>query len=277
MPSAPSTTILQRVIPALSRTILGVLNRPLLVPKLYTQQFNGSGTNALVLPNWPLLDTPALTLNVSGADITIAPQDSDTNVISTPWGWRYQPWDGLPPGNPAVLELVGGAGYCWGLQNVVLSYTAGYRITGEAATIPATPFHVTPAQPYGLWATDEGVTYAATGVALVAIPFPGTPTIGQYIPPAPDLAIPRLYYTFAAADVAAHVLLSYGFIPADVEQLTIDLIGERLAYRGRIGLRSQSLAGQESIAYDLSGITAYIRRALADYVSVIPPATGASV
>ncbi len=163
-----------------------------------------------------------------------------------------------------------------GPQNVVVNYTAGYQVTGEAQVISASPFTVTPTAPYGAWATDQGVTFAATGVALTAIST-GVPTTGQYLPPMPNAPTPTYVYTFAAADTGLGVLFSYGFVPSDLEQACIEFISERAAYRTRIGIRSQSLASQEVISYDLSGISKYVMDVLSEYISPLPPAMGAPV
>jgi len=269
----PSDKVISALIGRISVQIRSILNRNLLVPVTYTQQFSGQGTRQLVLPEWPLLGLSSL--KVSGIVVPIAPQINDPNPPSVPYGYRFQPWNGVPPGQPAVLDLIG-LSFCRGFQNVVATYSAGYAVTGEAQTIPATPFQVTPNTPFGSWATDQGVSFADTGVSLVAISS-GTPTTGQYLPPAPGLGSPRLTYTFAAADTLRTVLLSYGFIPGDLEQVAIELISERAAYRTRVGLRSQSLAGQETISYDISGIPAYACEMLRAYESVLPPAIGAPV
>lgn len=265
--------VLSALIVRESAHIRSILNRGLLVPTTYTQQFSGQGTRQLVLPEWPLLSLTSLV--VDGTTIPIAPQINDPLPASVPFGWRFQPWNGVPPGQPAVVDLVGYR-FFGGFQNVVATYKAGYQVSNEAQTIPASSFQITPNAPYGSWATDQGVTYAATGAALTAI-LAGTPTVGQYLPPNPGLSTPRLAYTFAAADVGQGVLLTYGFIPADLEQVCIELIAERVSYRSRVGLRSQALAGQETIAYDLSGIPAYAVEMLRPYESVLPPAIGAPV
>lgn len=271
--AAPSSAVLGGLISRVSRLILGELNRTILVPKIYSQQFNGQGTSSLVLPNWPVIEFTSL--YVSGSSFNISPQENDQSSISAPYGYRFQTWNGVPPGEPAVLGLTGGAYYYRGTQNVVATYKAGYQVTGEAATIPAsTPFVVAPIAPYGSWATDEGVTYD-NGTAMTATS--GVPLAGQYQPPAPDAATPRANYIFNIADAGRGVLISYGFIPGEIEQLALDLIAERGAYRTRVGLRSQSLASQEMISYDTSGFTSFIRRALGPYVSVLPPAMGASI
>jgi hypothetical protein len=272
--SPPSDPVLTPLITRISRLILAYLNRPLLVPQTYTDQYNGSGTTSLVLPHWPLLAAlPAspLTITVSGLALNLAPQANGQSATATPYGYRVQPWNGLPPGNPPVIELTGGAWFIPGNQNVVVVYKAGYAIVGE---IPSgTPY--APLAPYGIWATDEGVTYS-DGTALT--PTSGSsPGVSEYVPPAPEAPAPTTQYIFNPADVATGLSLSYGFVPAEVEQVCIELIAERASYRKRVGIRSQSLGGQETMAYDLSGLPAYAKAMLQPYVSVLPPAMGASV
>ena len=268
---APADAVLSGLISRISMMIRSDLNRQLLLPRDYSLAFNGTGTRQLVLPDWPVLSFSSL--YIGGAAIT---QAQDNSIYSDAYGYRFLPWDGIPPGNPLVLELSGGAYYYPGQQNVAVAYRAGYQVTNEAQSIPAsTAYVLTPLAPYGIWASDEGVTYA-NGTPLTATTST-TPLAGQYRPPAPDLATPRLTYTFNAADAGLGVLLTYGFVPADIEQVAIELIMERGLYRNRIGVRSQMLAGQETIVYDTSGFTSFIKRALGAYVSVLPPAIGASV
>lgn len=273
--NAPSDAVLSGLITRISRMIQGTLNRSLLVPKTYTEQYNGTGTQMLVLPHWPL--TTLTSLKISGVLIPIAPQLDDVNSPppNVPFGYRFQPWNGLPPGNPAVLELVGYWFY-GGHQNVVISYKAGYEVLSEAQTIPASSaFTITPAAPFGSWATDEGVINATTGVAFTAVA--SAPSVGQYVPPSPDAASPVLVYTFNSADASTPVMLNYGFIPSDLEQVVLEVIAERASYRNRIGIRSQVLASQETIVYENAGLSRWVIDAIMPYVSVLPPAIGASV
>lgn len=270
----PSDAILAGLITRISRMIQTVINRSLLVPKNYTQQFNGTGNTNLVLPNYPLIGSQLTSLTISGQAMLIAPQSSDISPPANPFGYRIQPWNGLPPGNPAVVELVGGAFFYYGNQNVVATYKAGYQVSAEAQTIQPSTYQITPKTPYGVWATDEGVTYAATGISLT--PVSSAPTIGQYVAPNPEAQPPVLYYQFAAADSGANILLNYGFIPADLEQVALEMIAERASYRTRVGVRSQTLASQESLSFE-DGVSRWAAETLIPYTSVIPPAMGASV
>jgi hypothetical protein len=269
----PSDLILQGLITRVSMMIRSTLNRPFLLPRKYIRQFDGTGTQQLVLPDYPLLSLSSLV--IYGVSIYIAPQPNDSISAFPPFGYRFQPWDGLTPGMPSVIELVG-TWFKSGRQNVVASYTAGYQVTNEAQTIPTTPFQLAPLAPWGSWASDSGVTFAATGAALTAISS-GVPTTGQYLPPAPDLASPRANYLFAAADVGQAVLLNYGFVPGDLEQVALEVIAERSAYRRRVGIRSQTLASQEMVTYEDAGLSGWAIDALHPYVSVLPPPIGASV
>ena len=260
---------LQAAIPRMSRMILTALNRSSLVPRTFVQQFNGNGNCELILPNWPVLKLTSLL--ISGVTINLAPQANINPPPSNPpWGYRYQPWDGLPPGDPIDLELVGGAVYYPGNQNVVVTYNAGYQVTDE---VPNAATYV-PLAPYGIWATDQGVTYASSGLALTPVPANTAPSVGQYSPPAPDAATPIYNYSFNVADVASGLLINYGFVPSDLEQACIELISERASYRSRVGVRSQSLAGQETMAYDLSALPPYIMASIRPYMSVISPNIG---
>src|ERR1700693_1500023 len=113
--SPPSDAILSRLITAISGLVTATLNRSFLTPRSYTRQFDGTGTRALVIPEWPLLNLASLT--ISGTVIPIAPQATGTQSFNQPFGYRFQPWDGLPPGDPAIVELLG-FNYMMGRQNV---------------------------------------------------------------------------------------------------------------------------------------------------------------
>lgn len=278
----PADLVLTGLITRISRMIMSQLNRRLLVPKLYTQQFDGSGTRQLILPEWPVLSLGSLT--IGGYQVTNAPQPNQSSPpvnISPGFGWRFQPWDGIPPGEPASLELNGTA-YYGGRQNVVVQYTAGYQITGEQTTVPAPPSTLgyTPLCPFGAWATDQGVSYATgtqIGKALTAVTIADPPPLlaGQYIPPSPNGVNPILNYTFASGDIGQLLNINYGFIPADIEQAALELIGDRASYRNRVGERSHTLGGQETVAFDLSGMSHAVVDMLLPYASVLPPPMGA--
>ena len=75
-------------------------------------------------------------------------------------------------------------------------------------------------------------------------------------------------YSFSAADAGQAVMLSYGYVPQDVAQAALELAAERFRAADRIGLRSKSVGGQETIAYDTSAVPAPILMMLQPYKRV---------
>ena len=283
-----SDTLITSLIQRCSAQILAYLNRPDIVQTSFTDNFNGvPPSGILTLRNWPVLSVSAVKVNTN-----TVPASSGQGMP----GYTLQSWDGSLPGIPQQIGIMGygvyyqGGGYSpantgydsggqlvasfpsgggRGFQNVSVAYTAGYVVSSEAQTIPATPgpYTITPNQPYGIWAADNGVKYA-NGTALTAITS-GTPTIGQYLPPMPFAANPTTVYTFAAADQGAGVLLSYSFIPYALEQGCIEWVGERFKYSQRIGFKTQSISGQESVSYSL-GMPDAIKMMIDPYAKSFP-------
>ena len=162
----------------------------------------------------------------------------------------------MPPGRPQALDIFGRR-FHRRRQSLVVAYQAGYAIAGEAVAAPsASPYLIAAAAPFGAWARDLGVVYAGSGQPLQAIS--GAPAAGQY-------AVTLGVYQFNAADAGAALALSYGFVPQDLAQAATELAAERFRAAERIGLRSKSLGGQETIAYDLSGLSASVEALIAPY------------
>jgi hypothetical protein len=78
---------------------------------------------------------------------------------------------------------------------------ATLSVFNEVATVPTTPFQVTVANS-ATFTEDQGVDYAATGQPLKLVAT--SPTIGQY-------SVAAGVYTFATADAAAVVLITYSY------------------------------------------------------------------
>ncbi len=247
-----SDALLGGLITSVSRSILEYLNRSYLLPMQRTEVRDGTGSQRMMLKEFPVNSIASLTVNGSVIPACTSP----------PFGTGYilDAADPYPPGHIQRLIMTGQT-FWRGLSNVTVVYNAGYQVTGEAWTIPATPFQITATQPWGNWGSDQGVTFAATGVALTQVA--SGPTAGQY-------AVAAGVYTFAAADVGKAVLISYGYIPADVRQACLQALGDEFKSRERIGIQSKSLAGQETITYTTSMLTTRVKAMLASYVSVTP-------
>ena len=77
-------------------------------------------------------------------------------------------------------------------------------------------------------------------------------------------------YTFNSGDNGAAVLISYGFVPSDLADACIELVSERYKYSERIGEKSHSLGGNETVSFDNSRFTPLVTAMLQPYRNVIP-------
>lgn len=281
-----SSTILQQLITACSAAIKSKLHRAGIMSQTFVRTFDGTGTDQIVLPDYPV--TAIASIQMGAAIINASPLPNPISGLPPPptfgYGYRFVPWEGSLPGQNAVVEFVNGYWYP-GHQNIKITYTAGYLIASEPWTIPSNPgpYTVTTLQPMGFQCKDNGVVYTTSGVALVPVANSGLLAAGKYVPP-PDTS-PGLY-TFSSSDAGASVLISYSFVPADLEEACIQFVAERWTYRGRVGLLSKSLGGQETMSWlrgsgrdvsDIPGLPPEVASLVWPYVSVVPPAIGAPV
>jgi hypothetical protein len=126
-----------------------------------------------MLRQWPVTAISSCVVN----GIVIPPSPPLLASAPAQTGYVLDDSSIAPPGVMQRLSLRGYLFTC-GLQNVTVSYTAGYQVTNESAVVPATtPYTISAAGPYGDWASGVSVTYS-NGVALVAVS--GTPNGGQY-------------------------------------------------------------------------------------------------
>lgn len=279
--SSPNIPIVAQLISSVSAMIYSRLNRARLYSQTFSRTFDGVGTYQIVLPDYPVTSIASVQ---RGAQL-IQPYLLPSPVTGLPiptfgYGYRIVLWEGNLPGQPAIIELVNG-GFGYTPQNIKVVYQAGYVELNEAQTVPnSSPHEITVLQPQGVWCRDNGVVYAATGVALTAVA--SNPTQGQYV--APSDASPGLY-VFSSSDSNSAVLISYSFIPADLEEACIQMVAERYSYRSRIGELDKVLGGQETIRYLRGGgprsafhdLPPEVEGLIWPYVSVVPPAIGAPV
>ena len=247
--------LLARLITDVSGAIAAYLGRPSLTPRAFTERCDGNGRTRLFLRRYPVLQVTALLID------NVTMPAATTPAAGAPYtrGYLLELWDGLPPGRPQALDVFH-AFYPGGRQNVVVNYSAGYAVESEAATVPAAPgpYTVAVAAPFGPWASDAGVTYG-NGTALTAVA--GNPAAGQY-------AVAGGVYTLAAADAGAGVLISYGFVPAAINNACIEWVAERYRYRTRVGQSAQTVQGQQTASYSLKDIPDFVRASLDPYRSV---------
>jgi hypothetical protein len=254
LPSAPGSSdgTLSALVTAASRSIYAALSRPSLLPSSYAETIDLE-TTRVTLRHWPVLQVTS----VSWRGIAVPP-DENANLEAS-IGYALEPGDGVPPGRPQALDLFGHQ-YRSGRQSLVLSYSAGYAVQNEAQEIPAVaPIQLSAFSPYGSWGSDLGVIYTTTGSPLTAVS--ASPGAGQY-------AVSAGIYSFSGADAGQSVSLSYGYVPQDIAQAALELAAERFRASDHIGLKSKSIGGQETIAYDTSGLSAAVLAMLQPYKRV---------
>lgn len=259
---------LQRSITNVSRFILSEIGRPNILPADYTDSYDGYGwtQSRIALRNWPVISVAGA--SIAGTNLSATTPYPTPNAASPPAavtrgpGFLLTPWDGYPPGGQQFLDVIG-----WtiprGPQQSAVAYRAGYAVSAEAATVPVTPgpYTVTAEQPFGRWASNEGVRLASSGSLLTAVT--GSPGPGEY-----SVASTTGVYTFNAAQQGAAVLISYGYVPADLEQAALEMISLRMKSRDSIGINSKSLGGAETVSYTTKDMTAAIKTMLQPYRAV---------
>jgi hypothetical protein len=255
--SGDDDALLGRLITQVSRATLAFLDRANILPTRFVETRDGRNDTEIVLRQWPV--TSVATLSIDGAAIAPAPP----LVAGAPHqsGYLLEAADSAPPGHMQRLALRGRL-FTAGVQNICVTYTAGYQVSAEPAVVPAiAPYEVLPQEPYGDWASDCGIVYA-DGLPLAAVA--SAPGAGQY-------AFANGVYTFSAADAGASVALSYGYVPADLGFAAMDWIAELYTYRTRIGQQSKSLGGQETSSFIVKNIPDFVASALQPYRRVILP------
>jgi hypothetical protein len=252
-----SDAVLAALLTRTSRQICSYLQRSSLLPNTITETRDGTGGNTMILRRWPVIAVSSL---------TIGDQVIPGRGTACAMGWALDSWDGTPPGRAQALSLIGNSFGCSSpgssnVQNVQIVYRSGYQVDSQPQTVANAG--ATVIAPYGAWASDGGVTYA-DGTALT--PVTGAPAIGQY-QLTPGLAGS---YTFNAGDNGADILVSYGFIPADLADACIELVSERFKYAQRIGETSHSLGGNETVSFNTARFTPLITALLQPYRNVLP-------
>jgi hypothetical protein len=240
-----SDPLVERLISAVSTYIQTWMNRT--VRNLdYSEMRDGLGQATMMFRNFPVTSVASLTID--GTPILPRVPLAPTVTFSQGWGYVFDD----------VHIMLSGARFCRGFQNVGLAYAAGFLIADEAQTVPILgPFICTT---FARWsAGDRGVTYS-NGTPLVAVA--SSPNQGQY-------SVDGSVYTFNALDAGAAVLISYGYVPYDLEQAAVDMIGDWFKSKDRIGKLSEAIEGQ-SITFTNQAITARAQGILNQYRNVSP-------
>lgn len=240
-----SDALLSRLITSNSSYIQAWLNRRIAL-QAYTERRDGSGAGEgqfkMMFAKTPVEDVSYV--GVNGIEI---PASGDGGVLLPGYGFDANAvW---------LAETQAAGGFVRGRRNVTLIYRAGFVIDEERTT-PATPFQITPAL---LWLSDEGVTLDGDAMTKVS----SSPAIGQYAVSSTGV------YTFNALNTAASVTIRYSYVPADIEQVCIELLALGFAGKDRTGVSSKAVGG-ETISYLQKDMTSNMKTLLYQYRNVLP-------
>lgn len=242
--------LLERLISSASRYILSYIQRPSLLNSTYTETFDGYNDARKFLSYWPVNSVQSVKI---GAQTINAAQSSNLNSS----GYVVDAYNGLPPGKQQAVSLRGYIFYK-GFSNVEITYKAGYVVANEPQITSTTNFMVN--EVLGSFIQDEGVTLA-DGTALTKVTT--APAALQYSVSSEGK------YTINAAQSNAALLVSYSYVPFDLEQACIELVAERYKYKDRISQQSKSLGGQETISFKLDATNSHIEAILWPYKRII--------
>ena len=248
---------LTRLIQQASRFILNYVQRTSFFKTPVNEIKDGLGNSSTILSQWPVGSLESLIVGTQ----TIAAAPS-LPTIGT--GYVLEAWNGYPPGRPQALQLIG----YWfppGFGNIQAQYTAGFYITDESHCVPQAetdadggnlPITIEVDAPHGSWGRDDGVTLSdGTALTYTTCTTPG----------ALEYTVESGVYTFNYQQINQDVLISYSYVPADIEQACIEIVGERYRYSKRIGQQSVSAGGQVTSSFSLKSMQDYVVDILNQY------------
>lgn len=251
--------LLLRLIRGASAFLLNQLNRQNLALTNYTEMYDGYGNVFMVVRQNPVYEIT--NLSFAGTPISAATGNGFDNPFTG--GYVLEPEYSASPGSTAQRINLYGYRFPRGRGLVRVQYRAGYVRVNEPYTIPdESPWSGGKITTDYMWLGDEGVVYALTGVAMVKVA--DNPEEGQYSVDADGV------YSFAEEDKNLDILITYSFVPADIQEAATLLVGERYRYMDRIGYVSKSLGGQETVTFSQSAMSQYTRDSLIPYKNVVP-------
>lgn len=239
-----------RLIDAVSRHILNYIGWDSFMPKEYTDTVQGNGRPSMLLRHWPIISVSSL--NIGGAGINAS--TFNAGLMSSA-GYTI----GDKRIGPGSIELSGKVFYRG--YPVTVTYRAGFEASQEFLLDDASvPISVTTTEG-GLWLGDISVKDMAGDAFTKVAADPGT---GEYA------VEPDGSYTFATVDAGKSVTITYGYVPPDVSQAALDMLGEWNSRRSSIGVVSKNLAGQEQVTFSKDTMNEYTQGVLQPYKNVVP-------
>lgn len=242
-----SDVLLSRLISGASSFILNVMNRDTLAVHTVAETYDGFGSETMMLRQWPVLSVQSISF--CGTSITTAAAGNPRSN-----GFLLEP----PPASGGEQKVtLFGYRFPRGSSLVDVVYTAGFQTT-ETQTIDADK----PMSTYRTWLADTGVAFVG-GAALIKVD--SSPAAGHYaIDPTSNA------YLYNVADDAKKVALTYSYVPFDIEQACVELVGEWFKRKDRIGLVSHSTGAGQTTSFSQRDMTPAVKAMLQPYCRVMP-------
>lgn len=256
-----SDTLLSRMITSASRFVLGYLSRDSLAAREVSENYDGYGNSFMMLRSWPVISLS--NVGFFGTNIT---QQSTGNPRSN--GYILTPTDPSSVAGSMSRLSLWGWNFPNGRNSIQVTYRAGYLMVDEPHEILAAEVDpVLPPRAFTdlLWLENDGVKFAEDPQTPLTYVLGDAPAPGEY-------GIVDRMYVFNAADEGKFVLISYSYVPADIEQAVYQMVGEQYRYKDRIGVASKSLTGGvgETVTFSQKDVTSYIATMLQPYRRVVP-------
>lgn len=255
---------LKAVVDAVNADFLACINRRSLLANPYTEIRDGNGKDRIVLRNTPV---QAVSLVQVGPYILL-PYNPFAASQTLYTGFLINSSSFVSVGgyvnDDLTVSLIGQV-FARGRQNVKIGYVGGTVSNGTATqAVPVSPYQVTVKGPVPLNAPfvgDAGVAYA-NGTALTPLTTPGTPGLGQYAVSSAGV------YTFAAADVAASVTISFTYqaAPFDVTQACTEWAAYRYYAKDRAGKKSVVTESRLATTFETDAMPKTVRNVMDNYI-----------
>lgn len=253
---ANSDDKLSRLITAASRFVRSYLSRNI-VPRQFVEVRDGTGTSMLLLRNRPVVSVSSLIIGSTAVAKSVDPYS---------YGYLF---------DDSTIRLIGATFPACAL-NVQVTYVGGYQATAPVS-IPNAGTKVAAADlegtsqvdgyPAGSWCSDGGIVLS-DGTVMSAAASKDDIAQGQYYLAAESDG--SWSYYFNQADQGKAGTVTYGYSPSDIEQATVELVGERYKARNRIGEVSQNMGNGQVVAFSQKDMNDLVKTLLNQYKDVVP-------
>lgn len=208
-----------------------------------TEVYDGTSTCMIQLRQAPAYEVASLDLG-NGQLVVNQPGQTPNYLLDAPKG----------PGSRQRL-ILRGRQFPRGMANIVVTYSYGWKDTMTSSIAAGET-----KQPLRMFYNDVGVTIA--GAAAVKVD--SNPGVGQYSVTSAGV------YSFNDADAGKQAVITYGYVPDEIELAARQMVGEQYKVKDRIGIVSHGVGGQETTSYSQRDLSQFVKSLLKGFFFVTP-------